>query len=67
MTQKRLAIVHSREKEGARPVEVLCYKDSADVIVVTEDGAICHAIDNPFTGLLYADDVYMVYGKRCAR
>jgi hypothetical protein len=39
-------------------VEVIQYKGANDVTVRLQDGTMCHAIDNPFTGLLYADPVY---------
>ena len=37
------------------------------LMVKTKQGMICSAIDNPFTGLLYVDDIYGVYGKAVER
>ena len=39
-------------------VEVVEYKSANNVTVRLQNGTLCHAIDNPFTGLLYADPVY---------
>jgi len=64
---KRLAMVHSKEKEGAQEVIVLLYKNQNEIMVKTKQGMICSAIDNPFTGLLYVDDIYGVYGKAVER
>ncbi len=39
-------------------VEVLEHNGANDVTVRLKDGTVCKAIDNPFTGLIYADPVY---------
>lgn len=60
---KRLAIVHSQEKQGPQEVEVLEYKDLNNLKVRTKDGVICKGVDNPWSGYVYADDVYGVIAE----
>lgn len=60
---KRLAIVHSQESLGPQEVEVLEYKDSKNLKIMTKEGIICTGTDNPITGFVYADDVYGIIEK----
>lgn len=39
-------------------VNVIDYQDANHIKVKLEDGTVCWAIDNPFTGLLYADPIW---------
>lgn len=55
---KREAMIHSKNAIGV--VEIVKYNSINDIIVITEDGVKCTAVDNPFTGLIYADDKYGV-------
>jgi len=55
MTRK--GIVHSEEDKGIQDVTVTMYNNANDIQVVTPRGVRCTAIDNPFTGLLYCDDI----------
>lgn len=53
------AMVHS--KQAIESVTILDKKHGVNSYVVkTEEGIICSAIFNPFTGLYYADDLYGV-------
>lgn len=56
---QRNAIIHSLDQteNKVQPVEVITHNGNNDVIV-KYDGKTCHAIDNPFTGYLYVDDIY---------
>lgn len=56
MTRK--AMVHSAQE--VQDVEIIQYKSANDITVRTKSGTVCHAIDNPFTGLIYADDLYAI-------
>ena len=61
MTRK--AMLHSLDQDGLhtaplQDVTVLHYESCNRVIVKTEAGITCTAVDNPFTGYLFADDVY---------
>lgn len=56
MTMTRKAMVHSANE--VQDVEIIQYKNLNNVTVKTQSGIVCHAIDNPFSGLIYADDIY---------
>lgn len=67
MNNKVLAYRHSQEVDGRRikqeEVEILDGRMEEGVttyIVRTQDGIVCTAIFNIFTGTYYADDVYGV-------
>ena len=55
---KAPAMIHS--KQAQEPVEILKKNEGNSYIVKTEDGVLCHAIYNGFTGLFYADDLFEV-------
>lgn len=50
------AMIHSKDSVGT--VTLLEKVGDNDYLVKTEDGIVCHAIFNIFTGLYYADDLY---------
>lgn len=67
MNNKVLAYRHSQEVDGRRikqeEVEILDGRMEEGVttyIVRTQDGIVCTAIFNIFTGTYYADDIYGV-------
>lgn len=67
MNNKVLAYRHSQEVDGRRikqeEVEILDGRIEEGVttyIVRTQDGIVCSAIFNIFTGTYYADDIYGV-------
>ena len=53
----RDACIHSL-KGAVEPVKVLCYRSVNDVVVKTCRGDVVTAVDNIFSGYIYADDVY---------
>lgn len=58
MKSKYEAMVHSVKQ--IQKVEIIQWNSSNDIIVKTVNGVTCHAIWNPFNGLIYADDLYAV-------
>lgn len=52
---KRQAMIHSLEE--IREVEIVEYKDLNHVVAKFND-KLYTAIDNPFSGLIYVDDIY---------
>ena len=59
------AMLQSIDKDGThraplQDVEILEQVGDNDYIVLTPEGIKCHALFNPFTGYLFADDVYRV-------
>lgn len=67
MNKKVLAYRHSQEVDGRRTtqeeVEIIDGRIEEGVttyIVRTQDGIVCTAIFNIFTGTYYADDIYGV-------
>ena len=67
MNNKVLAYRHSQEVDGRRirqeEVEILDGRMEEGIttyIVRTQDGIVCTAIFNIFTGTYYADDIYGV-------
>ncbi len=67
MNKKVLAYRHSQEVDGRRitqeEVEIIDGRMEEGVtayIVRTQDGIVCTAIFNIFTGTYYADDIYGV-------
>ncbi len=64
----RKAMLHSMDEDGRhnaplQDVTVLRYESINRVIVKTDAGIICTAVDNPFTGFLFADDVYGIVNE----
>ncbi len=74
MNNKVLAYRHSQEVDGRRirqeEVEILDGRMEEGVttyIVRTQDGIVCTAIFNIFTGTYYADDIYGVIDNSAYR
>ena len=74
MNNKVLAYRHSQEVDGRRikqeEVEILDGRMEEGVttyIVRTQDGIVCTAIFNIFTGTYYADDIYGVIANGAYR
>lgn len=74
MNNKVLAYRHSQEVDGRRikqeEVEILDGRIEEGVttyIVRTQDGIVCTAIFNIFTGTYYADDIYGVIDNSAYR
>ncbi len=74
MNNKVLAYRHSQEVDGRRikqeEVEILDGRMEEGIttyIVRTQDGIVCTAIFNIFTGTYYADDIYGVIDNNAYR
>ena len=57
---KSNAAVHRQRWHTLQDVEILEQVGDNDYIVLTPAGIKCHALFNPFTDYLFADDVYRV-------
>lgn len=62
---KRVAVIHSLSKQSDRPVVADLY-DEVEIIQKVDNNHVIvqynekhyTAVDNPFTGLIYVDDLY---------
>lgn len=60
--EKVNAMVHSKGK--IEEVTILEEKAMDNITVKTKEGIVCKAIYNPFSNLIYADDLYAVIERR---
>ena len=63
-----MAMLHSKDRDGLHladleEVEILSKAGDNDYIVRTQNGVLCHALFNPFTGYYFADDLYRIVDR----